>query len=421
MNILKQFTGVIIVLIGLTAPFSVVDALAGEEIVLGAATSLGFLEGRESLAAAQLAVDEINVKGGIRVGDKRLPLRIESVDLKGALPGTPVSHAVETLEKLIVEKKVHAIVVGPFRSEVLLAAMDVIATHRVPMLGAIAMSPASDAKIIKDPRYKYIFRVCLNAKYLVDYLINTMKYLRQRYGFSKVYIMNQDVAWTRTAASLLIRLYFDRTGWQILGVDHYPTGASDFSKGLAAAEEKGAQVILPLFDMPSSANLVKQWHGMETKALLCGFISPMVGPGAWATFEGKIAGSLNVSFELGNIPSARWTPSVRFNRAYRERYGREIESGHGPAPAYESVHILADAIEKADSLDPDRIVAALETTDRSGVMGRVRFHRGHQAFFGDDPEVDSLACIFQWQKDGRRKIVYPLTIADGEIELPAHQ
>jgi branched-chain amino acid transport system substrate-binding protein len=393
-------------------------AIAEEEIVLGAATSLAFLEGQESLNAVKLAVNEINARGGVRIGEKKYLLRVESVDLRGALPGVPVSQAVDSLEKLIVEKKVHALVIGPFRSEVLLGAMDMISAHRVPLLGAIAMSTASDAKILKDARYKYIFRVGLNAKYLVDYLINTMEFLRKRYGFKSVYIMNQDVAWTRTTASLMIRLYFDRTGWQILGVDHYPSGASDFSKGLARAEAKRAQIILPLFDTPTSANLVKQWHGMNGQALLCGFISPMVGPGAWDAFEGRITGALNVIFELGNISSIQWNPAIAFTRAYEKKYGQKIEAGHGPAPAYESVYILAGAIEAAGSLEPDDIVSALEKTDRIGVMGRIRFNRAHQVFFGDDPETDALACIFQWQQDGSRTIVYPLAIADGEIELP---
>lgn len=396
------------------------EAGADDEIILGAATSLGFLEGRESLNAVQLAVDEINAGGGVKVGEKKRRLRVESIDLQGALPEIPVSHAVKTLERMIIQKKAHAIVVGPFRSEVLLAAMDIIADQQIPMIGAIAMSPASDAKILNDPRYKNIFRVCLNSRYLVEYLINTMKFLRERYGFHKVFIMSQDVAWTRTAASLMIKLYFDRSGWEIIGVNHYPSGSSDFSRGLAKAEANGAQVILPLFDAPESANLVKQWYGMGGRALLCGFISPMVGPGAWQAFDGKIAGALNVIFELGNIPSIRWAPSVTFNRAYKKKYGKKIEAGHGPAPAYESVYILARAMERAGSLDPDKVVAALEMTDRTGVMGRIRFNKGHQAFFGDTPDTDALACIFQWQKEGRRKIVYPLSIADGEIDLPGH-
>lgn len=390
--------------------------------MLGVATSLTTLEGRESFNAVKMAVSEINSQGGVRLGETRRQLRITAKDLHEASAGATVAESVRRLERLIVEENVHAIVVGPFRSEVLLASMDVIARHRVPLLGAIAMSPASDAKILKNHNYRYIFRTSLNAKYLVDYLINTMKFLKQQYGFSRVYIMNQDVAWARGTAALMVRLYFDRADWTIVGLDTYPSGTSDFSAGLDAAEADNAQVILPIFDMPESGHLVEQWHTRQGKALLFGFISPMVGPEAWQAFGGgKIAGALNVIFELGNIPSARWEPATVFYDNYRLTFGREIQAGHGPAPAYESVYILVEAMQRAGSLDPEALVTALEATDRTGVMGRIQFHRGHQAIFGQDPQTEALACIFQWQADGTRKIVYPLSIADGEIQLPAPQ
>jgi branched-chain amino acid transport system substrate-binding protein len=107
-----------------------------------------------------------------------------------------------------------------------------------------------------------------------------------------------------------------------------------------------------------------------------------------------------------------------FYRAFRRRFGQAIQAGHGPAPSYEAVHILAAAIERAGSLDPDRLVAELEATDRAGVMGRVRFHPGHQAIFGDDPQEAALACLFQWRPDGRRVIVHPAAVAEGRVELP---
>jgi branched-chain amino acid transport system substrate-binding protein len=412
---------VVSALTGLMLIFQASPGQSANEIVLGAATSLTFLEGRESLNAVELAVEQINAGGGVRVGDKRLPLRIVPLDLQGARPGVPVSDALGRLERMIVNNKVDAIVVGPFRSEVLLAGMEIIARHKVPLLGAIAMSPASDDKILKKPEYKYIFRTCLNARYLVDYLINTMKFLKKQYGFHNVHIISQDVAWARSAASLMVKLYFDRTGWTIVGLDHYSSGVTDFSASLTKAESNGAQIILPLLDMPESGKLVEQWHLRRGRALLCGFISPMVGPHAWKAFNGKIAGALNVIFELGNIPSPRWQPSMDFHGAYRAKFGREIEAGHGPAPAYESVYVLAEAIERAGSLDPDAIVTALETTDRTGAMGRLRFHRGHQVIFGNDPSREALACIFQWQTDGSRRIVYPLSIADGEIFLPTEK
>lgn len=415
---LIAFRRIPLTLIAMTCLISSVEAQNAEEIIIGVASSLTFLEGRESLEAVQLAVDEINSRGGVRVGGEKRLIRIETVDLADASPKTAIPQALERLETFIIEKKVQAVVVGPFRSEILLAGMDIFARHKIPLLSAIAMSTAMEAKILKDPKYKYMFRVGFNSKYLVEYLINTMKLVRQQYGFNKVYIMNQDAAWARTTASLMVRLYFDRSDWNIIGLDNYPSGTSDFSAGLKKAKENGAEVLLLIFDMPESGLLVKQWDRLRGRALLCGFLSPMVGPGAWQRFDGSIAGTLNVIFELGNIPSPRWGPSMTFHQAFTEKYGREIEAGHGPAPAYESVFILSEAIEKAACLEPDKIVTALESTDRTGVMGRIRFHRGHQVIFGDDLTNDALACVIQWGRNGQRKIVYPLSIADGNIELP---
>jgi branched-chain amino acid transport system substrate-binding protein len=61
----------------------------------------------------------------------------------------------------------------------------------------------------------------------------------------------------------------------------------------------------------------------------------------------------------------------------------------------------------------------LEKTDRQGVMGRIRFDEGHQAVFGNEPEETAVGCIFQWTDDGRRVIVFPESIAEAKIQLPA--
>ena len=122
---------------------------------------------------------------------------------------------------------------APFRSEALIAGMDLIAKYEVPMIGTIAVTPASEAKIKEDPaKYKYIFRTCLNAKYLVKYLAGTMSFINEQFGFNKVYIMNQDVAWARATADITTKMYFDKAGWTVVGHEAYPTGTSDFSSAL---------------------------------------------------------------------------------------------------------------------------------------------------------------------------------------------
>jgi branched-chain amino acid transport system substrate-binding protein len=389
-------------------------------IVIGVPTSTGFVEGKEGLAIVHMAVEEINAKGGVKVGSEMMKLAVESIDIRDAAPGVPVPEALLGIEKIILEKKPTALVIGPFRSEALLAGMDIIAKYKVPMIGTIAMTPASEEKIKGDPeKYKYIFRTCLNAKYLVTYLVGVMSFVNKEFGFDKVYIMNQDVAWARATADLITKNYFEKTGWTVVGHESYPTGTADFSSALMKIRAGGAQVILPIFDMPQSGILVKQWNSMRVPALLAGFISPLAGPGAWKTFDEKIGGAVNVNFELGSAIASQKVPkSVDFYASYEKKYGRPMEAGHGPAPTYESVYILAEAIERAGTLDPDAIAAEIRKTDRVGVMGRIRFDDGHQAVFGMDPNEAAVACVFQWTEQGDRINVFPESIADGKITLP---
>ena len=394
--------------------------MAADSIVIGVPTSAGFLEGKECINAVRMAVEEINAAGGVAVGSEKRPFKVEVIDIRDAAPGVPVPEALLGIEKLILEKKPNALVVGPFRSEALMASMDIIAKYKVPLLGTIAMSPASEAKIKKDPeKYKYIFRPCLNAKFLVQYLAGSMGFINKQFGFNKVYIMNQDVAWARKTAEIITKVYFDKAGWTVVGQESFPTGTSDFSSTLMKVRAKGAQVILPIFDMPQSGILVKQWNTMHIPSLMAGFISPLAGPGAWKSFDKKIAGAMNCNFEMGSaISSSKMAKSTAFSGAYLKRWGKPLEAGHGPAPSYESVYILAEAIERAGSLDADAIVAELEKTDRQGVMGRIKFDEGHQAAYGMNPEETAVAAVFQWNEDGGRTIVFPPDLADGKIVLP---
>ena len=395
-------------------------AYGADPIVIGVPTSTGFVEGKEGLAVVQMAVEEINAKGGVKVGSEKRMLKVESIDIRDAAPGVPVPEALMGIEKLILEKKPTALLIGPFRSEALLAGMDIIAKYKVPMIGTIAMAPGSEDKIKADPeKYKYVFRACLNARHLVKYLVEIMAFANKEFGFNKVFIMNQDVGWTRATADLMVKNYFSSAGWTVIGQESYPTGASDFSSALMKAKNGGAQVILPLFDMPQSGTLVKQWKSMKVPALMAGFISPLAGPGAWKTFDKKIGGAINCNFELGSaIASKKVPPSVEFITAYEKKFGKPMEAGHGPGPTYESVYILKEAIERAGSLDPDALVTEIKKTDRTGVMGRIKFDDGHQAIFGMDPKESAVACAFQWTDKGGRVNVFPEAIADGKIQLP---
>jgi len=404
----------------LSMGWTATSALGEEPILIGVPTALTALEGKESLRAVEMAVEDINAKGGVKVGDIKRPLKVETIDLRDASPGVPVSEALLGLEKIITEKKPAALVVGPFRSEALMAGMDIIAKYKVPLLGTIAMSPKSEEKIKSDPeKYKYCFRVTLSAAHLVKYLASTLDFIHKEFGFNKVFAMYQDVLWARATAEGTTKVAVEKFGWENAGAEVYPTGSSDFSAGLAKAKSKGAQVILPVFDMPQSGILLKQWQGMRISVMISGTIAPMAGPGAWKAQEGKIGGLINANYEIGSgIPTEKYTPAKMFYEAYLKKYGVPMEAAHGPAPSYDAVFILAEAIERAGSLDADKLVVEVKKTDRQGVIGRIKFDDGNQVIYGDDPSKTAAGCVSQWTGDGKRVIVFPESIAEGKIKLP---
>jgi len=212
--------------------------------------------------------------------------------------------------------------------------------------------------------------------------------------------------------------WFKENGWTVAGFDKYPVGATDFSAGLMKAKSAGVQVIMPIFDMPTSGILVKQWKGMKVPALMAGFISPLMGSKSWKTFGSDIDGLMNVVFEIGYFPIKAYPPTVKFSEAYLKRWKEDIQSGHGAAPGYDTVYVLASAIEKAGTLNPDKVVSAIEATDMQGVVGRIRFDKSHQLIFGDNPKTAAVGAVMQWQ-NGKMAVVWPESIASDKIVRPS--
>lgn len=215
--------------------------------------------------------------------------------------------------------------------------------------------------------------------------------------------------------------WFNENGWEVVGNDAYPTGATDFSSSLTKAQEGDAQVIVPIFDMPEAGVLVKQARSMQLPALVAGFISPVAPGNAWEVFEGEVEGMVNFLFEIGPMPVSAVPESVAFNEKFGEKYGAESQeklSGHGPGPSYDSIYLLKDAIERAGTLDPDALVTALEATQMQGVVGHIHFGEDHQAVYGLNPEETSIGAAFQWVAPGERVPVFPEVAAEGEIQLP---
>ena len=102
---MNRFPLVAIVLLVL-APLAL-TGLAGaqEPILIGIPTSLTHIDGHESLNCVELAVEEINAKGGVTVGNVKRPFKIESIDTRDSSPGVPVSGSLLGWRRSLPRKK----------------------------------------------------------------------------------------------------------------------------------------------------------------------------------------------------------------------------------------------------------------------------------------------------------------------------
>jgi len=394
-------------------------ARAEKPIVLGCPLSTAFLYGWDAERGATLAIEEINAQGGVDVGGEKRPFKIEVIDTRDLEPGVPVSEALLAVEKLILDKKADFLIGGPVRSEAALAAMPLLSKYKkVSILTTGVLTPKYSAMVAENyDKFKYCFRIHGEAKNLVGEIFANFNDLKAKYGFNNLFIIAQDVSHARGAAELVQKIAKDK-GWNVIGLEVYPTGATDFSMGLLKAKKGDAQIINIWMDMPESAILLKQWYDMKIPALPFGStLAAAEQPGFWDATEGKGEYTLCNVVNAGNAPCEATPWTMKFYDAYTKRWNVEPE-GLGTSSSYMAVYVLKDAIERAKSLDPDKVVAALEQTDMMGVYGRLRFDpKSHQVIPSTDPKEGAVGTILQWQK-GKRIVVYPKSIATGEILLP---
>jgi branched-chain amino acid transport system substrate-binding protein len=394
-------------------------ARAEKPIVLGCPLSTAFLYGWTAERGVKLAVEEINAKGGVNVKGEMRPFAVEVIDTRDLEPGVPVSDALLAVEKLILDKKADFILGGPVRSEAALAAMPLLSKYqKVSILTTGVLTPKYHAMVAEQyDKFKYCFRIHGEAKNLVGEMFANFTELKEKYGFNNLFIIAQDVSHARGAAQVMNDVAIKK-GWNVTGIEIYPTGTTDFSMGLLKAKKTDSQIINIWMDMPESAILLKQWYEMQIPALPFGStLAAVEQPGFWDSTEGKGQYALCNVVNAGNAPSEATPWTMKFYDAYAKKWGIEPE-GLGASSSYMAVYVLRDAIERAGSLDSDKVVAELEKTDLMGVYGRLRFDpKSHQVIPATDPKEGAVGTILQWQ-DKKRVVVYPKSIATGSIELP---
>lgn len=388
------------------AYYTLVAQPGAEPVRIGIAGPLGFIQGKSIREGAIMAVEEINAKGGL-LGR---PLQLFEGDTEEANPAIPVERGIAAMEKLINVDKVH-VIIGGFRSDVVIAMEDVAARNKVVFIGVGSASPTMTQRVLDEyDKYKYFFRINpVNSTALALTLIEVYKGLKPKTGLENVYIIAEDIAAWKALVPI-IQATFPRLGYKVVGTAYFPLGTSDFSAELAKIRDSGAQLVTQLLSGGDSIAFVKQYRDQKIPALMVGIDVLAQEQEFWDRTEGKaIYETLLISFARAPVTDK----TIDWYDTYSKRWGRApIYLAPG---AYHAVLVFAQAVEKAKSLESDALVKALEQTDFRGITGRIKFTRSHDITWGYDFAMPNAV---QWQGKEKQITLFPDAVKVGELIVP---
>lgn len=320
-------------------PVGAIEILTGPAAAYGIAIKAGL----------ELALDTINAKGVL--GGQKIVLTVE--DSAGNK-----DQAINAARKLIGRDKVVAII-GPTLSNEMFAVGPVTNERKVPTVGT-----STTAAGITDIG-PYIFRTSLPEG---DVVPVTFKKAQAR-GVKTIALMYAgDDAFSKSGFDVM-KASAEKLGMKIVAIESFGSKDSDFSAQLTKikALKPDAIGISALVEPVSGVVLQARQLGIDSKTLLIGgngSNSPKLGEVAGAAADGMLVGS--PWFIAKPDPK-----NTAFVAAFKAKYGKDPDQF--AAQAYDTMFIVADAINRAGAADTEKVRAALTTATYDGVMGPFKF------------------------------------------------
>jgi branched-chain amino acid transport system substrate-binding protein len=333
----------------------------GETIKIGAL--YGVTGGMSSidepgLNGFQLAAKQINEAGGIN-GQM---IEVIAIDGKSDQTAT-TSAATELIE-------VHGVVAigGLNDSTFALAAGPIAQTAGIPFVTAGATLPTLPEQV-GDYFFMAPFGDDAQAYAIADYGLNEL-------GAQTAYMLVDQAYDFTTALASFFQERWTANGGEIVLEDTYNSGDTDFSAQIARVRALDPQPdVLFISAIPNEAGITtKQFRDAGlTQPILSGdgFDTPLI-----ADVAGENADAVYYSTHASLDNTAEIVQN--FVAAYEAEYGRRPENAFA-ALGYDTMNLIADAISRAGSTDPDAIRDALAATEGfAGVTGTISYPEGQR-------------------------------------------
>jgi branched-chain amino acid transport system substrate-binding protein len=302
--------------------------------------------GTESRDAILMAVEEINAKGGVL--GKKIEMMVEDDE------NSP-DKTMNALKKLIARDKIIGFV-GAMTSKCSLAITKYDQAKKVVMI-----TPTSTNDAVTDAG-DYIFRSCYKDSFQGE--------VAAQFAFETLKVKKAAILYDITndySKGLMTNFFqkFRALGGQVMAAETYSAGDKDFNAQLTKISTAKPEVIF-IPDYYNTISLIAK----QVRAQ--GITIPLLGADGWDEITNNAGDEVLNCFYCNHYSPEANDPEVKnFVKKFESKY--KSTPNALAALSYDATYILAEAIQKAGSPNPEKIKIAMMKTNRKFVTGRIKF------------------------------------------------
>lgn len=371
-----------------------------DTITFGAALSLTgrmSTEGRLVQIGYDIYVEEINKRGGIQVGGKPYKVAIKYYDDQ-----SDANTSVKLYEKLINEDGIK-LLLGPYSSGITFATSAVTEKYQLPMVAAHAA-----ATTVYSRGFKYMFATLTAVDQYTANMIKMAAAANPR--AQRVALIHENALFPQASADAA-EIQAKAAGLDVVYKAAYPTGTKDFSAMVEALKARNPDVLIASGYTGDMAVLARQTSEQKVPLKMMAVSLGPTLPGFVDTLGPRAEGILE---PVQWTKEAPWKDEI-FGWTAQDYYDLcSKKAGHScdyhPPQSTAAMQVYQRAIEKAGTLDPQKVRDALAQTDLMTAYGPVRFNAmGQNVAKGMSVvQVQNRKPVVVFPTEGAARFIYPM-------------
>jgi urea transport system substrate-binding protein len=331
-------------------------ALAADPIKIGVPVGLS---GANSVVApsvvqsAQLAIEEINAKGGVL--GRQLELEVAD-DASGA------AGAQKAFDSLVFQKKVN-VLISMETSAARNAGLPIVARGKVPYI----YSSFYEGKSCSPFLYVNAWVPEQQVPPIVDYFVKEK-------GAKKFFLIGSDYAFGRGMLAFT-KAYIEKTGGKVVGEEYLPMDGSDWTSIISKLKSAGPDALIT--STAGGAPNVTLTKQLRAAGVAIPYGNLAVDEGTAKAMGTDAEGIfLSASYVTGIDSAANKT----FLSAMQKKFGADLKTPNDlSVPEYEAVYAYKAAVEKAGSTESAPVLKALGEISVEGPRGKIAMSQQHHA------------------------------------------